>query len=329
MIKKALVVGINHYFNQIECLNGCVKDAQNMTELLSTTYSEKNRNLAPNFSCKLLTSNANNKSPMITRALLKKEIKSLFEDKQADVVLFYFSGHGFENNLGGYLVTQDTKTYDEGISFNHLITYANTVKKEVVIILDCCRSGNLGDVTISKNQFSKIREGVGIMTASTSAQNSWDTQSGGVFTQLICNALKGGSADLFGNISFNQMYRFAERNLGAWEQRPTLKSNLNKSVIIRTVEPKIARATIAKIVDYFPTPQHKFQLDPAFEPTENCGETLKEHQFSELQTMANNGIVKPVDENHMYYAAIYSKKCELTLLGKRYWDIIKQGKNVN
>ncbi|MFT5819253.1 MAG: putative caspase-like protein [Crocinitomix sp.] len=328
MIKKALIVGINHYYNDTESMNGCIKDAEDLAGLLGTNYSEHNKKGEPNFLCEVITSNEDPDEPLITRTSLKTKIQSLFDDEEADAVLFYFSGHGFENSLGGYLVTQDAKFYEEGVSFNTIINHANKVQgKEIFIILDCCQSGNLGQITIAKNELTNIRSGVHIMTASNAQQLSWDTQNGGVFTQLICNALRGGSSDVFGNITFFHLYRHAEKMLGAWEQRPTLKTNLQKSIVLRKVEPIISISVISNITSYFPTPNSDFQLDPKFEPSENHGDIQKESQFLDLQKMANNGMVVPIGETHMYYAAIHSKKCKLTLLGQQYWQLVNTPQN--
>jgi len=325
MTKKALLVGIDHYYNGTSCLNGCVKDTQELTNLLETSYNENTGGNEANFSCNIVTSNANPNEPLITRIRLKEKIKTLFEDPEADTVLFYFSGHGFENSLGGYLVTQDAESYEEGVSFNELMTYANNAKnKKILMILDCCHSGNLGQITLRNNQFANMRKGISIMSASGAKQESWDTEKGGVFTRLICNALKGGSADVFGNVTFFNLYRHTEKMLGAWEQRPTLKTNLQKPVILRRVESKISKNIMVKMKNYFPNPNYQFQLDPEFEPTENHGKIQKEDQFLDLQKLANNGLVQPIDEEHMYYAAIRSKKCELTMLGKQYWKLIKK-----
>lgn len=318
--KKALIVGINDYFDPISPLNGSIKDANDIAHLLSTSYAENKSTEESNFSCTMLTSNPDRNNPIITRARLKQELQLLFEDAEADVVLFYFSGHGLENSLGGYLVTQDASFYEEGVSFSDIITLANAAEnKEVFIIIDCCHSGNLGDVAVSKNQFSYVREGISIMTASNARQFSIDTNYGGVFTQLICNALRGSNADLLGNVTFLNLYRHAESMLGAWEQRPTFKTNIKKSVVIRKVEPKIPHNVMRKVLVYFPTADHQFQLDPGFEPEAEPKDEFKEQQFSELQVLTNNGIVAPVDETYLYYAAMHSKSCKLTLLGKQYW----------
>jgi hypothetical protein len=61
--------------------------------------------------------------------------------------VFYFLGHGYLNDLGGYLVTQDAANFDEGISMSDLLAMANlSQSQEVVIILDCCHSGALGSI---------------------------------------------------------------------------------------------------------------------------------------------------------------------------------------
>lgn len=46
--------------------------------------------------------------------------------------------------------------------------------------------------------------------------------------------------------------------------------------------------------------------------------------FSELQKLEGIGLVVPVEEEHMYYAAMNSKSCELTAVGKQYWRLVKE-----
>ena len=42
-----------------------------------------------------------------------------------------------------------------------------------------------------------------------------------------------------------------------------------------------------------------------------------------LQKLESVDLVEPVDEEHMYFAAMNSKSCRLTPLGKYYWKLLK------
>lgn len=46
--------------------------------------------------------------------------------------------------------------------------------------------------------------------------------------------------------------------------------------------------------------------------------------FKHLQKFTSVGLVIPVDEEHMYYAAMNSKSCRLTALGYQYWRLVKE-----
>ena len=48
--------------------------------------------------------------------------------------------------------------------------------------------------------------------------------------------------------------------------------------------------------------------------------------FKELQKFESVGLVVPVEEEHMYFAAINSKSCRLTALGYQYWRLVKEKK---
>ena len=85
----------------------------------------------------------------------------------------HFSGHGTVNDLDGYLVTQDASSYDEGLAMSEALKMANDSKaEEVVIFLDCCHSGNLGNPPVINNARAILREGVSILTASRGDQVS-------------------------------------------------------------------------------------------------------------------------------------------------------------
>jgi uncharacterized caspase-like protein len=126
-MKKALAIGIDNY--PASPLHRCVNDASAFATLI-----EKNGDGSPNFSVRLETNISN-------KAKLKSLIAELFEGDN-DVALLYFSGHGFVNALGGYIVTPDFQKYDEGVSMDEILVIANKSKaKDKIIILDCCHSG--------------------------------------------------------------------------------------------------------------------------------------------------------------------------------------------
>ncbi len=78
-----------------------------------------------NFDINLLT--AINENNMITQSGLKDNIKRLF-DGDSEIALFYYSGHGYIENTGGYIVTSECQRGDEGLDLNQLIWNRNIYK---------------------------------------------------------------------------------------------------------------------------------------------------------------------------------------------------------
>lgn len=309
-MKKALVVGIDDYPNSP--LSGCVNDASALASLL-----EVNGDGSPNFGVKLETNVA-------TKSELKALIVDLFEG-ESDTALLYFSGHGFLDSIGGYIVTPDYKKYDEGVSMDEILTIASSSKaKDKIIILDCCHSGAFGTPQISGNT-AQLVEGMVILTASRESESAVEVNGHGVFTNLLLDALQGGAADLTGHITPGSVYAFIDQALGPWDQRPVFKTNVTRFTSLRSINPQVPVPTLRKIVDYFPTPQEEYALDPSYEDT-NEGVAKAENVtiFKDLQKFQSVGLVVPVGEDYMYYAAMNSKNCRLTALGYHYWRLVKE-----
>jgi Caspase domain len=316
-MRRALIVGIDDY--EFSPLSGCINDAYKMVEILS-----RNQNGSPNFDCKEIVSSEES----VTRSYLKEKIEELFSH-EADVALFYFSGHGTANNLGGFLVTQDANRYDEGVSMTDILTYANQSKdkiKEVVIILDCCHSGALGNTPAVNNEQTSLREGITILTASRSSQYAMEVGGGGVFTSLVHEALNGGAADVVGNVTVASVYGYADQTLGAWDQRPLFKSHVSKLLPIRNCNPKVPLEILRLLPGYFPTLDYQYPLDKSYEPDVEPFHEENQQIFSHLQKLRSAGLVEPIGEEHMYYAALNEKSCELTPLGRFYWSLVNAGK---
>lgn len=317
-MRRALCVGIDRY--SFGPLQGCVNDVERMCALLA-----KNEDNSPNFDCRKVIAANGGTSPQITRSLLTEEIETLFRDK-ADVALLYFSGHGTVNNLGGYLVTEDAKKYGEGVGMTDVLKLANDSKaEEVVIILDCCHSGNLGNMP-AVNNMAVLREGISILTASRGDQVSVEVSGGGLFTSLVADALAGGAADLLGEVAVPAIYSFAETALGAWKQRPLFKSHVSKVIPLRKCTPPIDIAVLRELPTLFPVPAEDLPLSPECETSCERKDDAKNKIFCKLQDLNRVHLVVPVGAAHMYEAAMQSKACRLTASGRYYWRLAKDGR---
>lgn len=319
-MKKALVIGIDDYPGAP--LQGCVNDAIAISQFL-----ESNGNGSPNFSVRTLTSNDMD----VTAAAISDAVEKLFQG-DAETALFYFAGHGLINDEtnAGYIVSTDGKKPGWGLSLSELLNLANGAYpriKSTVIILDCCHSGYAGEVPgLPAGAASVIGTGVTILTASHREGEAEDGQRHGLFTDIVLDGLSGGCSDICGNITPASLYSHVDQTLGAWEQRPIYKANVQSFVTLRQVEPKVPLDVLRRLPTYFPDRAHVFALDPSYEEDRrNVPElahipVVDEHVriFKELQRCNRHGLVVPVDTEHMYYAAIESKGCKLTALGAHY-----------
>jgi len=321
-MKKALVVGINNY--PFAPLHGCVRDATDFAQLIAT-----NSDQTANFDVLL-------KTDVPRKSALRELIQQLFSGRH-DTALLYFSGHGFLNELGGFLVTPDHRQYDEGISMNDIMTWANnSASTHKIIILDCCHSGAITAPVLAPNSIGHINEGVTILTASKQDEIAMEIHGKGVFTNLLLEALKGGAANVNGHITPGSVYTYIDQALGAWEQRPVFKTNISSFASLRSVAPMITIDTLKQITSYFPSPASAYPLDPSYERT---NDPTIDHIYTApfatpghvtilnaLQKMQRAGLVEPVDEQHLYWAAINSKACRLTPLGEHYWRLVNEKK---
>jgi len=245
----------------------------------------------------------------------------------ADVALFSFSGHGAENNLGGYLVTQDADRYDEGVPMADVITMANASKAaEVVILLDCCHSGHLGNPPSIDNSKALLREGISILTASRGQQVSVESAGGGLFTSLVVDALEGGAADILGDVSAPGVYAYVEAALGAWDQRPLFKSHVAQLVPLRHCDPAVDVSILRDLPTLFPLPAEDLTLSPAYEPSSPERDAAKVIVFNKLQALNRVHLLVPIGAAHMFDAAMQSQGCRLTASGRYYWRLAKSNR---
>jgi hypothetical protein len=312
-MKKALIIGINDY--PLSPLSGCVNDANTLATVL-----ESNGDGSPNFGVRKITC----PSTDITRPVLREAIEQLFTG-DCDMALLYFSGHGYIKSTGGYLVTTDAKKYDEGVSMDDILALANQSQaRNKVIIFDCCHSGAMGSPTLSGHGTAQLAEGMSVLTASRDCEYALEVNGAGVFTSLLIDALKGGAADIRGNITPGSLYAYVDEALGAWDQRPIFKTNVTSFSPLRVIPPKVPFETLRKITQYFPAANSEHKLDPSYEDTELSADPENVKIFKDLQKYQSVGLVVPVNAEFMYFAAINSTSCRLSALGYQYWRLVNE-----
>jgi hypothetical protein len=324
MSRRALIVGIN-YYNNCTPLFGCVEDAYSVKKVL-----ERHEDESANFDCKLTACTSSSDS--VNRSDLKDNIENLFK-ADAEIALFYFSGHGHVETTGGYLLATDSKRGDEGVSLTEILKFANSSPAlNKIIVLDSCHSGIAGNSPLEE-ELAALSEGLTILTASTKDQYATEDNGRGIFTILFVDALNGSAANLTGDITPGSVYAHIDQSLGEWEQRPVFKTNVKKFVSLRKVLPPISISDLRRITEFFPSSGFKFLLDPTYEPEmkgRDPGMPLpipeNTERFSILQKYNRLNLLVPVGVTHMWNAAMESKSCKLTALGEHYRRLVEKNR---
>lgn len=328
-MKKALVVGIDGYAQSP--LHGCVADAKGMAKLL-----ERNEDNSLNYQVRLLTSDAG----AVNRGGLRTELRQLFANSRNHQLLFYFAGHGAQTPWGAELVTQDYSENTLGVSMNDVLTLANdSPAQEVVIILDACFSGDLGNIPglqpIGLSEAfaagrAMLKEGVTLLAASQATETSAETGGHGAYTRLLLEGLEGAAADPLGSVSVLSLYDFVSRAFDAWEQRPILKSHITQSSPLRTCKPGIDPVLLRRVPRYFSSATARYAMSPEHEGDRPIpagqAPTAEQEAFDYFKALRNAGLLTTDDEKDLYFVALASEDVYLTALGRYFWTLAKEGK---
>lgn len=326
-MKRALLIGIDEY--RSSPLAACVADARAMAAVLQR-HEDGSRNYDP----RLVTSDTSD-TEFVSRSRLRTLLAELFENARDADLLFYFAGHGAESPWGSELVTQDYETNSLGVSTNDIITLANdSPAREVVLILDCCFSGDLGNLPglqvsplASAFRFGRaiLREGVTLLVASRATETSAEVGGHGAFTRLLLEGLEGAAADHIGNVTALSLYDFASRAFDAWEQRPVFKSHVTQPSVLRVCKPPIDRELLRQLPNYFPAADDRVHLTPEYEgkrPIPPGGEpTAQQKAFDYFKQLRNAGLLTTDGNKDLYFVALDSEQVFLTALGRYFWRL--------
>jgi hypothetical protein len=174
------------------------------------------------------------------------------------------------------------------------------------------------------------------LASSRHTQKAYEIDGHGVFTNLLIQGMDGGAADLNGYITAAGIYSFIDKAMGAGIQRPVFKTNISEFVPIRKVVPQVPWETMKQLATFFQNPNDEFPLAPWHEYTNDpsvkhkyekpYADVERVGEFKNLQKLQSVGLVTPVGEDYMYWAAMNSKSCKLTPLGQHYWRLVKEGR---
>lgn len=244
----------------------------------------------------------------------------------ADVGLLYFAGHGSSVKNDVLLATQDGTSIEPGLAVSTILGKAQTSPfREIIMILDYCFSGGAGGGPQLGPDVALMRNGLALLTASRADQTAAETAAGrGLFSFYLCGALEGGAADVLGKITVAGLYAYLSESFGPWDQRPTFKSNLDRLHELRICAPAVPLDELRRLPGIFTNSSVDLPLDPSYEPDAQPRHPEHEEIFGILQRCRGAKLVVPVGSDHMYYAAVESKACRLTPLGKHYWRLAKQ-----
>jgi hypothetical protein len=314
-MKRALLVGIEEY-DRFTGLNGCVNDVDALEPLL-----RRNDDDSPNFDCQKRTSATGG----VTRDALLDDLDALLGGG-ADVALLYFAGHGSSSGTDVSLVTRDGTPATPGIAFSDVLAKGvRSSVRELVVILDCCFSGAAGGIPQLADSGAMLRDGVSILAATRSDQVAAEAGRG-LFSRFLGGALEGGAADVLGKVTIAGLYAYLDECFGAWDQRPAFKANVDRLHELRRCTPAVPLTELRKICELFPGADHHLPLDPSYEPDAEPRDPEHERAFTTLQKYRAAKLVEPVDAEHMYFAAMERKACRLTLLGRHYWHVARDGR---
>jgi hypothetical protein len=331
--RRALIVGIDNY-ESAPALSSCVADAKAIGGLI-----ERNADESPNYLCRVLLNNMEDGTP-ITRAALRGACEELFANFKGDVLL-YFSGHGVLTPFGGHLCAYDSKRHDWGVPMQEVVEFAiNSEARDIILILDCCHSGDIADPSILSSKrggdpLAVLRENMTVIAASLKTQASVEAGGHGLFTVSLMDALDGGAADHMGWVTASSIYAYVERRFGSWaeRQRPVYKSYATSVRVVRACAPLIDRLKLRMLVELFRTQDYKYRLTPKHEPEDEHG---KLHHPVDKEKVAvarlfkeyrDAGLLKPsLPGEQLFWTARRRHTVELTPRGREYWWLVKNKK---
>lgn len=244
--KWALLVGINDYENEnLSDLQFAAQDVKTVADEL-----RKNAGFAPE-KVKVMTTDLDMASMLYPSANnIIAQLQLLADNVEPnDLLVFYFSGHGFQFDKGHFLAAANSNPFNittlrkSAISLDDLNEQLSTIRaRQSVFILDACRNdplkGRGADSNILTGEFAEQIKSLGaqstldeerpvgkaVLMACSQGQKAWEwpEQKHGVFTYFLLEGLRGKAAEVNGEVTAYSLFTYVQNKVAEW-------SKLNKA----------------------------------------------------------------------------------------------------
>ena len=231
--RVALVVGVNGY-QTLSRLNFAVGDSTKMKlsldqvghfdkiVLLNDEIGEKKKEFLP------------------TKVNIEREYSNLLKEKP-NMILFYFSGHGFMNNAGENIIAPIDIQYQSREKVERFVSISSLVKQSTgitqsIFLIDACREQLTKNTkSLDGEKFGKLppdvqnAKGVGIMMGTAPGGFSYenDNLGGGIFTHFLVRALNGGVQDEGPEyVTFGKLKEYMEKHIPEYTLKEVNKKQI-------------------------------------------------------------------------------------------------------
>lgn len=334
--RYALYVGIGMYHRHSE-LEGCVADARAMAEVLKHERDGDEGWPQPDPVSNMLLTEYHSE---VTQEDLAARVRWLLSGVQNEDVLFYFAGHGVDNDGELLLATSedDERGLRSGYSIRRLIAEIRESRcKSATVILDCCNAGLATKVDVP--------EGTAILAGTGARQTAKERDGRGVFTETVVTGLQDAAADIMGQVTAISLYNYLAGALGhAKGQFPALKARTEKPVVLKKVKRRVDRDDLMKLRVLFSkedsprpvTPDHEAKEDQSVPPSrsrpypwpDGVKKTAEQDEMDYYKRLRDAGLLEAFTRDgqkaDLFWACLDSGEVKLTPLGQYYWNLAKE-----
>lgn len=243
MKKWALVAGVSSY--QDSPLKYPAKDAIAVNDRLGSPEY--------NFLTLLLTDTE------VTRLELLDAFDTINRE-QPDLFVFYFAGHGVQNDYGTFLATYDYHDVEPGLDIARLtqLLSSGELDRQVVAILDCCHAGAARARThrsahdpesyssakfqrAVQNNARMLGHGRVVLAACRDEEYAYesDTDEHGIYTAALIRGMDGAAADSHGEITPGNLHEYTTRIMvQSGQQQPVQIGEYGRIVLAEGFVPR-------------------------------------------------------------------------------------------